>query len=181
MQRFDAAIDDLDPEGNVGIVVAGSLGDDLLSLYSDEADGYKPNWLLSERDSSFYIGRYRGHPVVRGANDGELRAYVVDLDTWGTMVSVPLGEGQDVLFDVETISAERAQQLLDAHPDLIPGQLIEESKLRELQTLVEVRAAVQVGFRGADPARARRIAANNPQNRVEMCNSANCETKFACS
>ena len=160
----DAAVDDLDLQGNVGVIVAGDLGDGLLSLYSDEADHYEPYWRLSGADLSAYVGRYRGHPVVRGSKDGERRVYVVDLDTWGTMVRVPLGDGHDVLFDVEPISAERAQQLLDENPNHIPDEPCEETRLRKLQKCVTVKAAVRVRFRGADPARARRIAANEPQN-----------------
>ena len=158
----DAAVDDLDPEGNAGVVVAGDWGDDLISLYSDEWEGYEPSWRLSEPDSSVYMGRYRGHPVARGATDGERRVYVVDLGTWGTMVRVPFGEAQDVLFEVEPISAERAQELLDANPDYFPDQPDEESKLRKLQTLVAVRVAVRVGFRCTDPAGARRISHDQP-------------------
>ena len=158
----DAAVDELDLQGNTGIVVAGDLGDALLSLYSDEADGYEPRWLLPEPDSSAYIGRYRGHPVVRGSQEGERRVYVVDLDTWGTMARVPLGEGQDVRFEVEPISAERAQELLDENPNHIPDEPDEDAKLRKLQVHVTVRVAVRVGFRNTDPTRARRVSPDQP-------------------
>ena len=158
----DAAVADLGLQGNAAIVVAGDLGDGLLSLYSDEAEGYEPSWLLPEPDSSAYVGRYHGHPVVRGEKDGEQRVYVVDLDTWGTMVRVPLGEGQDVRFEVEPIWAEQAQELLDGNPNLIPAEPDEGAKLRKLQTLVTMKAAVRVGFRNTDPKRARRVSPDQP-------------------
>ena len=169
----DAAVDDLAPKGNVGVVVAGDWGGDLVPLY-DEAEGYEPYWALSEPDSSMYLGRYRGHPVLRGPTDGERRVYVVDLGTWGTMVRVPFGEVQDVLFEVEPVSAERARELLDANTNHIPDQPDEESKLRKLQTHVAVRVAVRVGFRNTDPTRARRVSPGQPSDGSDAECSGQC-------
>ena len=162
LRAIDEAIEDLGPQGDVVIVVAGDLEGVLLDLFAEEAEGFEPYWRLEGLDSSADVGRYRGYTVLLGPTAGETRVYVVDLGTWGTMVRVKIGEEQDLLFDVEPISVEQAQELLAANPGHYPDQPDDKSKLRKLQTNVKVRVDTRVGFRNTDPARARRISPDQP-------------------
>ena len=155
----DAAIDELETQMSVGIVVAGDWGALLRALHAEPVEAYEPYSWLTGLDPSVNVGRYRGFPVLRGPTAGERRVYVFDIRTWGTMVYEPFGEGQGLLFDVKSVSADDARELLAANPDLLPDEPDYESKVRKLQTLVQVRAFVRVGFRRTDSTRARRVAA----------------------
>ena len=161
----DVAIESLDPQGDVGIIVEGEWGDILYALDENEVDGYEPNWRLEDVDPWVDVGRYRGSPILRGPADGERRFYVVDLGTWGTMVRVPFEGRQDLLLDIKPVSAEWAQELISANPDWRPDEPDEESKIRKMQTVVEMKAVVRIGFRNTHPDRARVILASSSQSR----------------
>ena len=103
--------------------------------------------------------RYRGHPVITGPDEGHRRIYVVEPGPWGCFVRAQVDGGTDLLVEVVPVSAERAKELLGATPGHFPDQPDESSKLRKLQTCVEVRVAWSTGFRVADRSRARRIVA----------------------
>ena len=162
LRAIDAMVVDLAPQGNVAVVLAGDWRDVMLGLRSEEAEGYEPYWRLTEVDPLVDIGCYRGHPVLRGPTSGERRGYVVDLGTWGSLVRAPFEEDQDLRVDVVPISPERAQELLQANPAHYSDQPDHESKMRKLQTNVEVILGVRHGFRVIDPTRARRITSNLP-------------------
>ena len=168
LRAIDAAVDDLDPQGNVAVVLAGDWQDVMFDPRAEEAEGYDPYWRLTEGDPLVDIGRHHGHPILRGPTTGELRVYVVDPGTWGNFVCAPFEEGQDVRVDVEPVSAGRAQELLRARPDYYySDQPNEESKMRKMQTRVEVIIGVRHGFRVIDPTRARRITPNQPLAEVD--------------
>ncbi len=158
LRAIDAAVQDLDPQGNVAVVLAGDLPDVLLELHTEEANGYEPYWRLTGLDLAVDIGRYRGCPVLRGPRTGQPRVYVVDPRTWGSYARAGFGEGQDLRVDVEPILSERAQELLEVNPGYFSDELNDESKMRKMQTRVEVVVGVRHGFRVVDPTRARRLA-----------------------
>ena len=157
LQAIDAALEDLAPQGNVVVVLAGDWQNPLLDLHAMGNEEYEPYWGLSGVDASVDIGRYRRHPILRGPTSGESRVYVVDIGTWGRFVRAPFGDGRDVRVDVELISPERAEELLQANPERFPDQPDHESKKRKLQAHVEVAVGVRHGFRVGDATRARRI------------------------
>ena len=77
---------------------------------------------------------------------------------------VPLqGESSKAIRSYELklnpVSGERARSLLEANPDHFASEPDEESKLRKLQTCVEMIVAARHEFRVTDPSRARRIIA----------------------
>ena len=158
LQSIEEAAENLSPYGHIVVVVAGEWGNVELALYSDEAAGYEPYWQLGGQDGLVEIGRYRGHPILRGPRTGVRRLYVVDIETWGTFVRAPFAEGQDLEVRVDLISPEYAEQLLDRNPNYFPDQPDRPSKLRKLQTQVEVTAVVRHGFRVNDHTRARSIS-----------------------
>ena len=120
------------------------------------------------------VGRYRGYPVLRGPTDGGRRVYVVDLGTWGSYERTPFEQGGDLRVDVDAISPERARELLDANPGWFSDQLDDESKMRKMQTRVEVWLGVRHGFRVADPERARRISSDHPSAGVDAEGPGHC-------
>ncbi|MXZ89934.1 MAG: hypothetical protein F4W95_00505 [Chloroflexi bacterium] len=159
----DMAIDDLGTDRDVVIIVAGEW-DYIMLLDASTTAGYESFWQLTDADSMVDVGRYRGYPILRGPADGERRLYVIDLSTWGTMVRVPFEGGEDLLFDVKPVTAEWAQELLASNPDVYPEKPDDESKIRKLQTFVDMKAVIRVGFRNTDPTRARRIVSIPPQS-----------------
>ena len=165
---IDAALEDLDPRGNVIVVLAGDSRDLLSDLRAEEIEGYEPPWRLTRLDPSVDMGRYRGYPILRGPTNGERRVYVVDLGTWGKFIRAPFEEGQDLHVDIQCISPERAEELLEAHPDWFSDQPDHQFKIRELQTHVDVIVGVRHGFHVDDPTRARRIDPTEPPAEVAL-------------
>ena len=159
---IDAALDELDPQGNAIVVLAGDSRDLLRDVHAQGMEEYEPPWQLAGQDPSVDMGRYRGYPILRGPDSGERRVYVVDLGMWGIFVRAPFEKGKDLHVDVQSISPERADELLQGHPDWFPEQPDHESKMRKLQTNVDVIVGVRHGFRVDDPSRARKIVADEP-------------------
>ena len=154
----DAADDlALTPGSTMVIVLAGDWEDIGLALYSEESEQYVPFWRLTDRDPSVVVGRYRDHPILRGPASGEPRIYVVDPGTWGEFVSAPFADRQPLRVEVKAISRERAQEMLKANPTLFEDTPDHDSKLRKLQTYVDVAIAVRHRFTVADQSRARKI------------------------
>ena len=107
-------------------------------------------------------GRYRGQLILKGPSDGVRRLYVFEPSTWGCYIRAQFEDGQNVLVEVKPISQERAQELLELNPAHFSDQPDDESKIRKLQTRVEVGVAVRHGFRTTDPSRARKITHGEP-------------------
>ena len=170
---INVAVADLNPQGDVAIVLAGDAEDVFFDPYAEDADGYEPFWRLAAGDSLIDVGRYRGYPILRGPTDGGRRVYVVDLDTWGSYERAPFDHGEELRVDVGTISPERAQELLDANPDW-SEQLDDASKMRKIQTYVDVWLGVRHGFRVLDWERARRISPAHPLAGVDAESSGHC-------
>ena len=164
LRTIDVAIEDLHPQGDVTIILAGDWHDILVDLHMKASEGYEPSWRLTDSDPVVDIGRYRGYPILQGPTNGERRGYVVDLSTWGIFVRAPLAEGRGLRVDVKSISTERSQELLQANPSLFSDQPDNESKIRKLQTCVEVGVGVRHGFRVIDPSRARRVTPSEQDN-----------------
>ncbi len=131
--------------------------DDMRTLNANEAEGYMPAWRTPEGDQSGEIGRYHGHALLRGPRDGDRRVYIVDPQRWGCFIRAQCEGDQELRIDISNISAERARELLDQNPSHFPSEPEEESKLRKLQTLVEIEVGARHGFQVRDTSRARRI------------------------
>ena len=158
LRAIDEAITDLASDSHMVVVLAGEWGNISLALYSDEAPGYEPYWRFTGQDTFLEIGRYRGHPILRGPATGQRRLYVVDLDTWGTFVRAPSAEAQDLDVRVEFITSDDAEELLRKNPSYFSDLSDPDAQLLKLQTQVDVTAIVRHGFRVNDPTRARRIS-----------------------
>ena len=164
---MDVALQDLAPQDDVGVVLAGDWDDILLDLSAEPAGSYEPYWQLDNADPFVDIGRYKGCPIFKGPSSGERCVYVVDVGRWGRLVRATFEGGQVLHVDVQCISPERAEELLEAHPDWFSEQL-HESKLRKIQTYVEVIISVRHDFHVDDPSRARRIDSTYPPAEVAL-------------
>ncbi len=153
LRAVDRAIEDLSPSGEVLGVLAGDWNDIVDRLDLEEPTGYVPRWRSPEAE----YAQYRGIPLLIGPEYGQRRLFVVEPSLWGCLVRAQVEGDRDLLVEVEPITAERAQYLLDANPAHFPDEPDAASKLRRLQTLVEVGVAARVEFRVVDPSRARRI------------------------
>ena len=161
-RAIDAAIEDLGFPDKIGVVLAGDSEDVQGNMRGMEADEYEPYWLRGNADPSVDVGHYHGYPILRGPTNGECRMYVVDLGTWGNFIRAPFEDGREIRVDVEPISYERARELLEANPGLFADQPDDETKLRRIQTCVDVAVGIRHGFRIFDPTRARRIVDGQP-------------------
>ena len=156
-RAIDAAVESLEPQAGVAVVLAGDAEDIFRYPRAEQIEGYESFMRLTGADPLVDIGRYRGIPMLRGTTDGERRVYVVDLGAWGSYVRAPSEDGQDPRVSIEPISAERARELFEANPGYFSDQPDDESKMREMQSRVEMVAGVRHGFRVIDPTRARKI------------------------
>ena len=124
---------------------------------SEEHDGYVPAWQIPDADRVAECGRYQGHTFLRGPRNGERRLYVLEPGSWGCFVRAQCEGNQDLHIDVNPISADRARELLNSNPNHFPSEPDHESKLRKLQTYVDVAVYARTEFQVGDPSRARRV------------------------
>ena len=157
LQEIDKAIEDIDPLGQLVIVLAGDWGFIPSSLRFNQPDGLQLQRNAPEPYLYGKIARYNGHPMLEGPKDGARRLYVVELQGWGRLVRAKSERDQGIVVKIEPVGAERAQVLLDSDTHHFPDDLDEISKLRKLQTRVEICVSARAEFRVTDPSRARRI------------------------
>ena len=157
LRAIDQAIEDLNPSNGVMIVLEGDWAKVVVELAVEDPQGYESGWQASETDVLGQVDRYRGHPVVTRFTSEARRLFVVDPATWGCLVRAQVEGNQDLFVEVKPITRERARVLLDENPRHFSEEPDEASKLRRLQTYVEIVINYRVGFRVIDPCRARQI------------------------
>ena len=160
LNAIELAGEELAPVDDMFVVIAGDWGNVLVGLYTREGEGYIPSQHSSDENTLGAVGRYRGNPIFRGKAVGERRLYVIEPGAWGYFMRAHFDDGQDVRVDIEPISNERAQELLQINPDYFQDQPDYEGKLRKLQTCVGISISVRHGFKVINPSRARRIASS---------------------
>ena len=154
---FEMAKKELDSSDEVVAVLAGNWTKMEIALNLERPEGYVPAWQIPNADQVAELGRYHGHSLLSGPRDSEPRLYLVEPSSWGCFVRAQCRGGQDLRIDVNTISAERAQELLNGNPNHFSSEPDEESKLLKLQTLVELEIRARIEFRVKNPFRARRV------------------------
>ncbi len=157
LQGIDLAIDDLSAPDQLAVVLAGDWTQIKVGLNTENPEGHEASWTLSRADRVGEIGRYQGHPILSAQDYEDRCVYVVDLAGWGQFVRARTVGEHDLRIAIKPISVNRAKKLLAANPKHFASQPDEESKLRKLQTYVEVVIGARTGFRVADATRARRI------------------------
>ena len=157
LRAFETAKNELDPSDIVIAVLAGDWRELEIALNSEKHEGYVPPWQIPDADQVAELGRYHGHKILRGPTDSDLRMYLVELKSWGCFVRAQCKGDQDLRIDVSTISVERAREILNENPNHFPTEPDEESKLRKLQTCVELEIYARIEFRIKNPSRALRV------------------------
>ena len=137
LKGIDQAIAELESE-DVVVILAGDWSSLQVGLNREKPQGYEPYRRLPESDRIGERGRYRGHPVLSAPDYKGRCAYVVDPAGWGQFARAKTDGDQDLRIEVNPISIDRARAILSANPDRLPDQPDEESKLRKLQTYVEI-------------------------------------------
>ena len=156
LHGIDQAIEDLNTSEDLVVVLAGDWSDLQVGLAIENPEGYEANWTLPESDSIGEIGLYRGHPILN-APDYSRCVYVVETAAWGRFVRAKADGDKDLRVEIKPIPIDRAHELLSGDLDHFPSQPDEESRLRKLQTCVEIVIGARTGFRVTDPSRARRV------------------------
>ena len=157
LQGIDRAIDELAAPEQVAVVLAGNWSNLQVGLRAENPEGYEASWKLPKSDLMGVSGRYRGYPILSARNAKDRCVYVVDPAGWGHFVRTPADGDQALRVEMKSISAGRARELLAANPEHFASQPDEESRLRKLQTHVEMVIGARTGFRVGDPTRARRL------------------------
>ena len=158
LEGIDGAIDDLTAPEHLAVVLAGDWSHIQVGLMTENPEGYEASWKLPEDDRVGEAGRYRGYPILSARDFEDRCVYVVDLASWGHFVRARTDGDHELRVEIKPISIGRAKELLAANPEHFPSEADEESKLRKLQTRVEMVVGARTGFRVADPTRARRIS-----------------------
>ena len=158
LRGIDRAIDELAAPEQLAVVLAGNWLHLQVGLSTESLEGYEPSWNLPDDDRVGETGRYRGYPILSARDFEDRCVYVVDLASWGQFVRARTDGDHKLRVEIKPISIDRARELLAGNPEHFPNEPDEESKLRKLQTRVEMVIGARTGFRVADPTRARRIS-----------------------
>ena len=161
LQAFLNAKEELGKPSKLVAVLAGNWSEIEMALYSGSHEGFVPAWQIpdTETDRIVQWGQYQGHSLLRGPKDGERRLYLVEPAAWGCFVRRQCEGNQDLHINFRTISAARAKELLAAEPNHFPDIPDMESKLRKLQTCVELAVGARIEFCVKDSSRAKKITA----------------------
>ena len=162
LQEIDLAIEELNPSSKVVVVLAGNWMDIIVGIETERPDGYLSKWQLPENDNVGEDARYNGHPILRASRHESRRVFVVEPARWGNIVLGQTDDAEDLRIDVKPISIDRARQLLKSNPNHFASEPDKESKLRKLQTRVEIVFGSRAGFCVSDPTRARVIIPGEP-------------------
>ena len=157
LQAIDRAIEDINPAGLIAVVLAGNWSDLEVGLRTENQEGYEAYWRLPEPDRIGESGRYRGHLILSAPYYKGRCVYVVEPEAWGRFVRTQFEDAQDLRVEINPISINRARELLTNNPNHFANQPDEESKLRKLQTSVEIVIGARTEFRVTDTSRARVI------------------------
>ena len=157
LQAIDKAIDELNPKGELVIVLSGDWWELLSQIRASGPSGYEPAWQVPEVERVGDMGRYKGNPIFRGPDYEDRRVYVVEPKAWGRLVRGNTEGDHRPVVKISTISAEGAQELLEHNHDHIPTETDMSAKLRKLQICVEIVVRSGRGFSVTDPTRAQRI------------------------
>lgn len=114
-------------------------------------------WRAPEEERIGEIGLYRGNPIISNLANPERNLYVIDVPSWGHLVKAHVESENDIDLKVNPVSADQARNYLNLNPKLFAEQPDDSSKLRKLQTLVEIVISHRSDFRVSDASRARRI------------------------
>ena len=161
---FDRASTDFNPESELAAVLAGDWIDVEVALGTGEHQDFVPAWQIPEADRRAEWGEDRGHTFLRGPRDGERRMNLVEPGSWGRFVRARCELEQDLRIDIKPVPSERAQELLNTNPNHFPDEPEIESKLRELQTRVELAVCHRVEFRVKNSTQARRVVSQGSSN-----------------
>ena len=158
LRAIDTANEELNPSGEIIILQTGDWFDIHSALHRAPPEDYKPWWQQEEDERVGGIARYQGHPIIQGPRDGERQLYVVDPGTWGCLIRSQFENGKDLRVEVNPVSPQRAQELLDRNPAYFQDETDRASQMRKLQTCAEVIVEARTKFHVSDSSRARRIS-----------------------
>lgn len=153
---IDLAIEEIQPRSEVVAILAGDWSNIEVAFRSQQDQGFIPASSIPGA-AVYEWGRYRSRPIVRGLDGGARRLYVVEVAAWGSFTQALYDGDQALSIDMSEIDAERARKILKRQPDLLADYPDEESKLRKLQTQLELGVYTRADFKVKDPSRARRV------------------------
>ena len=158
IQAINTAIEELNPSEEIIILQTGDWFDINSELNHELPEGYKPWWQQEESERVGTIDRYQGYAIIEGPRDGEQELYVVEPSTWGCLIKAQFENGKDLRVEVNPVTSQRAQELLDRNPAYFQDEPDRPSQMRKLQTCAEVIVEARTKFHVTDSTRARRIS-----------------------
>ena len=158
LRAIDAANEELNPSREIIILQTGDWFDIHSALYRELPQGYKPWWQQEEGERVGGIARYLGHPIIQGPQDGERQLHVVEPSTWGCLIKAQFENGEDLRVEVNPVTFQRAQELLDRNPAYFQDEPNRDSQMRKLQACAEIIVEARTKFHVSDSSRARRIS-----------------------
>ena len=169
LRAIDTAKEELNSRGDIIILQTGDWLDIHSELHRAPPEGYKSWWKHEEDQRVGGVERYQGHPIIEGSRDGERQLYVVDPGTWGCLIRSQFEDGKDLRVEVNPVTPQRAQELLDHNPAYFKDEPDRDSQMRKLQTCAEVVVETRTKFHVSDSTRARRIS--NKTDAATMSNT----------
>ncbi len=155
LRAIDDAREGLRPQSELLVLLIGDWSNIIGELSVDSPGGYEPIW--QEAGWPAVVARYLGHTVLFAGENDVRQLYIVEPKSWGLFVRAQAEKDNDLTVEVTEVSADIAKKLLDANANHFPDEPDRAAKLRKLQAHVLIRAVARVGFRVADPTRARHV------------------------
>ena len=157
LQSIRNCLEQLDPGGEVLVILDGDWSEILFELGRGQFEEFNQSTQLTPGAPRIGIGRYRGHTLVPNWGPGQRQIIVVDIGAWGRLERKQAAAGNHVEVLISPVTEIRAQELLDENPTHFPEESDVASKLRRLQTQVQVEIDLCIRFCVIDGSRAHRV------------------------
>ena len=118
LSAVDQALEDIEPRGNVFLLLVGAWRDLIVSLALRSPEGYMSGWEVPEARQVGEEARYRGYPMIWVPGGNEL--YVVEPGGWGCVLRAQFDGDRDSGFEGNDHSSSTRHEAPGRTPTTFP-------------------------------------------------------------